>query len=74
MQKDEEPAKTGSPGGRRAILRVVKFALASGAGFLIAEAIPLVGVIALYHTTKVPGITSSSLAILGLDAVAFGEG
>lgn len=53
---------------------MVKFALASGIGFLIAEAILILGVLALYHTTKVPGITSSSLSILGLDALAFGVG
>ena len=61
-------------GRRRGVLRIVKFALASGIGFVIAEAILVLGVLALYHTTKVPGITSSSLAILGLDALAFGVG
>ncbi len=61
-------------GRRRGVLRIVKFALASSIGFLIAEAILVLGVLALYHTTKVPGITSSSLAILGLDALAFGVG
>ncbi len=56
------------------LLRIVKFALASGIGFLIAEAILILGVLELYHTTRVPAITSSSLAILGLDALALGVG
>ena len=55
-------------------MRAVKFALASGIGFLIAEAILILGVLELYHTTRVPAITSSSLAILGLDALALGVG
>lgn len=60
--------------GRGGVLRIVKFALASAIGFLLYEAILVLGVLAVYHTTKVPGITSSSLAILGLDALAFGVG
>jgi putative flippase GtrA len=52
----------------------VKFAVASGAGFLIAEAILVFGVSALYHTTKVPGLATSSPDILGLDAIALGIG
>ena len=56
-----------------ATFRIAKFAVASGVGFLIAEAILVAGVIEFYHTTKVPGI-SSSPTILGLDALAFGIG
>jgi len=74
VRKDDGATRADGQGGRRTVLRVVKFALASGVGFLIAEAILVVGVVALYHTTKVPGLTSSSLDILGLDAVAFGVG
>lgn len=59
---------------RRGVLRILEFALASGIGFLIAEAILVLGVVALYHTTNVPGIASSSPAILGLDALGFGVG
>ena len=56
-----------------ALFRIAKFALASGIGFVIAEAILIVGVIVLYHATKVQGI-SSSPTILGLDALALGIG
>jgi len=61
-------------GRKRGVLRIVRFALASGLGFLIAEAILILGVLALYHTAKVPSIAQSSLAILGLDALALGVG
>lgn len=56
------------------ILRVVKFAIASGLGFLVAEAILVLGVLAFYHTTKVPSLDFSSADLLGLDALAFGVG
>jgi putative flippase GtrA len=58
---------------RFAILRIIKFAIATGLGFLIAEAILILGVFVLYHTIAVPGI-SSSPTILGLDALALGSG
>jgi putative flippase GtrA len=59
---------------RYAAFRVAKFALASGIGFLIAEALLVLGVMLLYHTTSVPNLAYSSPSILGLDAVAFGIG
>ena len=71
VRKDDTSPRASS---RRGILRVAKFALASGAGFLIAEAVLIAGVFALYHTTRVPDVASASLAILGLDALAFGVG
>ena len=82
MRKDDPPHEPGDGsrkeaeglGRKRGIFRIVRFALASGMGFLIAEAILILGVLALYHTTKVPGINQSSLAILGMDALAFGVG
>jgi putative flippase GtrA len=61
------------PGGSFAILRIVKFAIATGLGFLVAEFILILGVFALYHTIAVPGI-SSSPTILGLDALSLGIG
>ncbi len=63
----------GGPRSRFAFLRAVKFAFATGSGFLIAEAILILGVFAFYHTTTVPGF-SESPTILGLDALAFGVG
>jgi putative flippase GtrA len=54
--------------------RIVRFAVASGTGFLIAEAIIVLGVIAFYHTTTVPGLSDSSPTILGLDALALVTG
>jgi putative flippase GtrA len=53
---------------------VGKFAMVSGIGFLVSEAILTVEVLAFYHTTKVPNIASTSVMILGLDVVAFGVG
>ena len=58
---------------RFAVLRIIKFAIATGLGFLIAEAILILGVFVLYHDIEVPGI-SSSPTILGLDALALGAG
>ncbi len=54
---------------RRGVFRAAKFALASGIGFVIAEAILVFGVVTFYHTTKVPSFSDSSPAILGLDAL-----
>ncbi|MDG6914759.1 MAG: hypothetical protein JRN58_01265 [Nitrososphaerota archaeon] len=58
---------------RSAFLRVVKFAIATGLGFLIAEAILVLGVFWLYHDIQVPGL-SSSPTILELDALSLGVG
>ncbi len=57
----------------RVAFRVVRFAVASGIGFLIAEAILVLGVVATYHTTKVPGL-SESPTVLGLDALGLATG
>ena len=56
------------------ISRIAKFALASGIGFLITEAILVLGVLIFYHTTKVPSVAYSSPTILEINAVAFGIG
>jgi putative flippase GtrA len=61
------------PVGSFALFRIVKFAIATGLGFLIAEFILILGVVALYQTIEVPGL-SSSPTILGLDALALGVG
>jgi putative flippase GtrA len=58
---------------RFAVLRIIKFAIATGLGFLIAEGILILGVFVLYHAIGVPGI-SDSPTILGLDALALGSG
>ena len=50
---------------------VGKFAMVSGIGFLVSEAILAVEVLAYYHTTKVPSVASASVTILGMDVVAF---
>ena len=57
-----------------AFFRIAKFAVASAVGFLIAEAILILGVIEFYHTTEVPSLSYSSPALLGLDALALGIG
>jgi putative flippase GtrA len=72
-----EPMIKGVIGGlerRFAIFRAARFALASGIGFLIAEALLVLGVIFFYHTTSVPSFAYSSADVLGLDALAFGIG
>jgi putative flippase GtrA len=61
------------PQGRFAFLRAVKFAFATGLGFLVAEGVLVLGVFELYNTIEVPGI-SSSPTILGLDGLALGIG
>ena len=40
---------------RYGVFRVVRFALASGTGFLVNEAIVVLGIIAIYHAIRVPG-------------------
>lgn len=59
--------------GRFAFFRIIKFAFATGLGFLIAEGVLVLGVFALYGDIEVPGL-SSSPTILGLDALALGIG
>lgn len=59
---------------RKTVFRAAEFALASGIGFLIAEAILILGVVLLYHSITVPSLASSSVALLGLNALAFGTG
>jgi putative flippase GtrA len=61
------------PRGKFAFFRAVKFAFATGLGFLVAEFILILGFFALYQTIEVPDI-SSSPTILGLDALALGVG
>lgn len=61
------------PAGKFAILRVIKFAFATGVGFLFAEAILILAVFELYHTATIPSL-SDSPTILGLDALALGIG
>jgi putative flippase GtrA len=56
------------------VFRIVKFALATGTGFLVNEVILVLGVIAFYHSTEVPSLAHSSFTILGLDALALGIG
>ena len=58
---------------RFAIFRIIKFAIATGLGFLIAEGILVLGVFALYGNIEVPGL-SSSPTILALDGLALGIG
>lgn len=70
---DESRGDRGRLGGGRGILRIAKFAVASGLGFLVAEAILAAGVVAFYHSSKVPSLDFSP-SLLGLDALAFGVG
>ena len=54
--------------------RIVEFALASGFGFVIAEVMIFLGLVALYHTVSIPGMTYSSPTIIELDALALVTG
>jgi len=66
---------TGSKGGLEgSVYRIAEFALASGAGFLIAEGILFLGVFLFYNSTAVPSVAFTSPSLLGLDALAFGVG
>jgi len=55
-------------------IKIFQFGLASALGFLVAEAILAIGVIAIFHAIDVPGFATSSRTILGLDILAFGIG
>jgi len=59
---------------KHGVFRVVRFAAASSTGFLVNEAIVVMGVLVLYRTIKVPSFSQSGLNILGLDALALGIG
>jgi len=59
---------------RFGIFRVAKFAIATGIGFLVVEAILALGTLILFSGTKVPSNDYSSPKILGLNALAFGIG
>ena len=48
--------------------------MASGTGFLVNEAVVVLGVLVLYHSIRVPSFGSSSLSILELDVIALGIG
>ena len=61
-------------GRKFGVLRIAKFAVASGIGFLVAEVILVLGVIVFYRTIDVPSAAYSSPTILGLNALAFGTG
>lgn len=59
---------------RYGFFRVVKFAMATGTGFIVNESILVTGLFATYRTTHIPGFQISSLPILGLDVLALGTG
>ena len=59
---------------RFGVFRVVRFAVASGTGFLVNEMVVVLGVVLLYHSIRVPSFSNSSLSILELDALALGIG
>ena len=72
-----------APQGRRTLdelarkygfFRIVKFAMASGTGFLVNETILVVCIFAAYHRIGVPNFGDSSLTVLGLDVLALGTG
>jgi putative flippase GtrA len=56
------------------VLRMAKFGIASGIGFLVAEAILVFGVSAYFGTTAVSSTSQSTPAVLALDVLAFGIG
>jgi len=59
---------------RYGVVQIAKFGVATGAGFLAIEAILVLGMILIYHTTQIPGAIFASPWILGLTALAFGAG
>ncbi len=67
------PRKSDGSDAGRVAFRIVEFAVASGTGFLIAETVLVLGMIATYHTTKVSGL-SDSPTILELDALGLVTG
>jgi putative flippase GtrA len=58
----------------RELLRVAKFAVASGLGFLVSEIVVTIGLIILYDKIEIPSIAFSSATLVELDALAFGLG
>jgi putative flippase GtrA len=59
---------------RHGVVRAVRFALAGGVGFLVNEAVVVLGVLVLYGSIHVPSFATSSMAVVGLDALALGAG
>jgi putative flippase GtrA len=54
--------------------RLFKFAVASGVGFLITEAILVLGLFVFYNTAQAPSAAYSSPKLLALNVLAFGIG
>ena len=53
------------------IFRMVKFGVASASGFLIAEALLVIGVLLIYHRFLIPSNTSTSPILIGLNVFSF---
>lgn len=70
----------GSKGGTRELWgdfkrsRIVRFGLASGIGFLVAEGILAVGVAIFFQSSAATGTGRWASAVLVLDAISFGTG
>ncbi len=58
------------PGGIRRLARAAAFGVAAIVGFLVAEAIIVVGLWVIYGSVSVPGSASSSPVLLALDVSA----
>jgi putative flippase GtrA len=56
------------------VLRIAKFGLASGIGFLVAEGILVIGVAGYFGSLAVSDPAQSAPAVLALDVLAFGIG
>jgi putative flippase GtrA len=75
MTEDGEPSRgikawVYALDARYGVLRLAKFAMASGTGFVVAEALLALGVYAIYHRLIAPSDAYSSPAFVGLDVAA----
>jgi putative flippase GtrA len=66
----KQNTETGAPTRVRRILRVAAFGFSSAFGFLVAEAVIVMGLFAIFGKLELPGDMSSSPSLVGLDVLA----
>ncbi len=68
------PSDNGPPARLRRVFRVVSFGLSAATGFLVAEAVIVAGLDAIFGRLQIPGDMSSSPTLLALDVFALAVG
>jgi len=70
VESVKQKSETSAPKGVRRILRVASFGFSSASGFLVAEAVIVMGLFAIFGKLELTGDMSSSPSLVGLDVFA----